>query len=89
MKSSEILYDTESTVKKGILFMQNAKEKMDLFGDRNGPSIIMRFDVYRNNHIDIIGMGDKIRLITEITKNNINYCKALMRIVTELRHLDG
>lgn len=89
MKSSEILYDTESTVKRGILFMQNAKEKMDLFGDSNGPSIVMEFDVYRNNYIDMIGRGGKIRLITEITKDNINYCKALMRIVTELRHLDG
>ena len=45
MKSSEILYDTESTVKKGTLFMQNAKEKMDLFGDSNGPSIVMEIEV--------------------------------------------
>jgi hypothetical protein len=89
MKSSEILYDTESTVKKGILFMQNAKEKMDLFGDSNGPSIVMEYDVYRNNYIDMISRGGKIRLITEITKDNMHYCKSLMRIVTELRHLDG
>jgi hypothetical protein len=86
---SEILYDTESTVKRGIHFMQNAKVKMDLFGDKNGPSIIMEYDVYRDNYIDMIDRGGKIRLITEITNDNINYCKALMRIVTELRHLDG
>lgn len=89
MKSSEILYDTESTVRRGISFIQNAKVKMDLFGDRNGPSIIMEFDVYRNNYIDMINRGGKIRLITEITKDNIDYCKSLMGIVTELRHLDG
>jgi two-component system, OmpR family, sensor histidine kinase VicK len=88
MKSSEILYDIENTVKRGISFIQNA-EKMDLFGDRNGPSIIMEFDVYKNNYIDMINRGGKIRLITEITKDNINYCKELMKIVTELRHLDG
>lgn len=69
--------------------MQNAKVKMDLFGDKNGPSIIMEYDVYRDNYIDMIDRGGKIRLITEITNDNINYCKALMRIVTELRHLDG
>lgn len=88
-KGSEILYDTESTVKRGIHFMQNTKVKMDLFGDKNGPSIIMEYDVYRDNYIDMIDRGGKIRLITEITNDNINYCKALMRIVTELRHLDG
>ena len=69
--------------------MQNAKVKMDLFGDKNGPSIIMEYDVYRDNYIDMIDRGGKIRLITEITNDNINYCKALKRIVTELRHLDG
>lgn len=89
IKGSEILYDTESTVKRGIYFMRNAKVKMDLFGDKNGPSIIMEYDVYRDNYIDMINRGGKIRLITEITNDNIDYCKALMRIVTELRHLDG
>lgn len=89
IKGSEILYDTESTVKRGIHFMRNAIVKMDLFGDKNGPSIIMEYDVYRDNYIDMINRGGKIRLITEITNDNIDYCKALMRIVTELRHLDG
>jgi len=69
--------------------MQNAKEKMDLFGDKNGPSIIMEFDAYRNNYIDLIDRGGKIRLITEITHDNLQHCKALMKIVSELRHLDG
>ncbi|MFL6486812.1 MAG: ATP-binding protein, partial [Nitrososphaera sp.] len=31
----------------------------------------------------------KIRAFTEITKENIQYCKELMKIVDELRHLDG
>ena len=33
--------------------------------------------------------GVKIRFITEITKDNIHYCKELINIVTEMRHLDG
>jgi two-component system sensor histidine kinase VicK len=88
-KGSEILYGIEPTVERGIRFIQNAKENMDLSGDKNGPSIIMEFEVYRNNYVDLINRGGKIRLITEITKDNIQYCKALMKIVTELRHLDG
>jgi len=31
----------------------------------------------------------RIRYITEITKNNLGYCKELISIVDELRHLDG
>jgi hypothetical protein len=33
--------------------------------------------------------GVKLRYITEITEENISYCKELMKYVVELRHLDG
>ena len=62
---------------------------MDLFGDKNGPSIVMEFDVYKNNYLEVKKRGGKIRFITEITKENIQYCKELMKIVDEFRHLDG
>lgn len=45
-------------------------------------------DVYKNNYIDLKRRGSKIRLITGITKENINYGNELMKIVDELRHLD-
>jgi hypothetical protein len=68
--------------------MQNAKKWMDLFGDKNGPSIIIEFST-----IKIIILqpkrGAKVRPITEITKDNIHYCKELMNIVDEFRHLEG
>ena len=70
--------------------MQNARERMDLFGEKNGPSIIIEFpDIYKNNYIAAKMRGVKIRLITEITKDNIHYCKELINIVSELRNLDG
>ena len=88
-EKSELIYGTESAVQRGVQFMQNVKKGMDLFGDKNGPSIIVEFDVYKNNYIDVKRRGGRIRLITEITKDNIPYCKELMKIVDELRHLDG
>jgi two-component system, OmpR family, sensor histidine kinase VicK len=88
-ETSELLYGTESAVQRGVQFLQNVKKRMDLFGDKNGPSIIMEFEVYKNNYVDVKRRGGRIRLITEITKDNIHYCKELMKIVDELRHLDG
>ena len=68
--------------------MRNAKKRMDLFGDKNGPSIIIEFpDIYKNNYIEAKRRCAKIRFITEITKDNINYSKELMKIVDEFRHL--
>jgi hypothetical protein len=55
--------------------MKNVKTRMDLYGEKNGPSIIMEFDVYKNNYIDITRRGDEIRFITEIRRDNLHYCK--------------
>jgi two-component system, OmpR family, sensor histidine kinase VicK len=89
-EKTEVLYGVENAVRAGVQFMQNARKWMDLFGDKNGPSIIIEFaDVYKNNYIGAKRRGAKIRFITEITKDNIHYCKELMEIVDELRHLEG
>ena len=89
-EKTEVLYGIENTVTRGIQFMQNAKKSMDLFGDKNGPSIIIDFPhIYKDNYIEAKRRGAKIRFITEITKDNISYCKELMAIVDEFRHLEG
>ena len=88
-ENTELLFGVEDAVAKGDKFMKNVKVGMDLFGEKNGPSIIMEFDVYRNNYIEVIKRGGKIRFITEITKENLHYCKELRKIVTEMRHLEG
>ena len=88
-ENTELLFGVEDAVARGDKFMKNVKVGMDLFGEKNGPSIIMEFDVYRNNYIEVIKRGGKIRFITEITKENLHYCKELRKIVTEMRHLEG
>jgi len=37
-EKTEVLYDVENAVSRGVQFMQNARKCMDLFGDKNGPS---------------------------------------------------
>jgi signal transduction histidine kinase len=88
-KTSEILYGADKAVGRGVQFMRNVREKMDIFFDHKAPSIVIDLEEYRNGYIDIRGRGSKIRAFTEITKENIQYCKELMKIVDELRHLDG
>jgi two-component system sensor histidine kinase VicK len=88
-EKTELLYGVEAAVRRGVQFMKNVKTRMDLYGEKNGPSIIMEFDVYKDNYIDVIRRGGKIRFITEITRDNLHYCKELRKIVTEMRHLEG
>jgi signal transduction histidine kinase len=69
--------------------MSNVKQKMDIFFDHRAPSIVTDIAEYRNGYIDIRTRGGKIRCFTEITKDNVHHCKELMKLVDELRHLDG
>src|SRR5215217_6495535 len=69
--------------------MSNVKERMDICFDHSAPSIVVEIKEYRNGYIDIRRRGGKIRAFTEITKDNIAHCKELIKLVDELRHLDG
>ncbi|HSN95718.1 MAG TPA: HAMP domain-containing sensor histidine kinase [Nitrososphaeraceae archaeon] len=89
MNKSEILYGVENAVGRGVYFMSNVKQKMDIFFDHHAPSIVVEVREYRDGYIDIRKRGGKIRTFTEITKDNVKHCKELIKIVDELRHLDG
>jgi signal transduction histidine kinase len=86
---SEILYGSENAVERGTAFMKNTKMKMDITFDHKAPSIVVNISDYYNGYKDILARGGKIRCITEITPENIDYCKKLLGLVSELRHLDG
>lgn len=88
-RKTEVLYGNENALKRGVQFMQNVKERMDISFDSRAPSIVIEVEAYKNGYIDIRRRRAKIRALTEITKDNINYCKELMKIVDEFRHLDG
>ncbi|TVP39998.1 sensor histidine kinase [Candidatus Nitrosocosmicus arcticus] len=86
---SEILYGSENAIDRGIRFMQNTKIKMDITFDHKAPSIVVKLPAYCNGYKDILARGGKIRCITEVTPENIPYCKELLNLVSGLRHLDG
>jgi two-component system, OmpR family, sensor histidine kinase VicK len=84
--TTEVLYGAEKAVGRGVEFMANARKTMDLSYDSRGPSIVIEIAQYRNGYIDVKNRGGKVRVITDITKENLRYCKQLMELV-ELRHL--
>jgi len=88
-KRSEILYGVDNAVGRGVYFMSNVKKRMDIYFDHRAPSIVVEVPEYRNGYIDIRKRGGKIRAFTEITKDNVNHCKELIKLVDELRHLSG
>ena len=69
------------------LFSDNTKESQDVVVDASVPEIIV--SQFMNVLIDnVTKRGIKVRLITEITRNNIEFCKLLLEYV-DLRHIKG
>lgn len=88
-KNTQILYGAENAVGKGVEFMKNTRTKMDITFDDRAPSIVIKIPQYYNGYRDILSRGGKIRCITIITRDNLEYCEELIKIVSELRHLDS
>ena len=86
---TEILDGTENVMRRAVSFMSNVKEKMDIFFDYRAPSTVVGVKEYRRGYIELKKRGVKIRVLTEITKENVKDCKELIKLVSELRHLDG
>jgi signal transduction histidine kinase len=61
---------------------------MDVCADYTWPSVAMGINVFRNALIDTKKRGIRSRYITTITKDNLSFCKEVMKI-GELRHLSG
>ena len=84
INKSEILYGVENAVGRGVYFMSNVKQRMDILFDYKAPSIVVDIAEYRNGYIDIRKRGGKIRAFTEITKDNVSDCKEMTKLVDEL-----
>jgi two-component system sensor histidine kinase VicK len=87
-EKTEVLHGLENTTKAILEFLSNAQSSLYVFADSSWPSVAMGVDVYRNALSDLFVRGVKLRVVTEITKDNLSYCKEVMKI-GELRHLDG
>ena len=84
---TEVWHGDKEIFKKLLEELAGVKIRYDSIVDQNGPSIIFNNEFVIQAYIDIINRGCKIRLITEISANNISYCKRLSKLL-ELRHFD-
>jgi hypothetical protein len=86
-EKTEVLYGFEKTTETIMKFLNSAEVSMNICADYTGPSVAMGVEVFRKGLYELKTRNVQSRFITEITKDNIKYCKELMQI-TELRHLD-
>jgi two-component system sensor histidine kinase VicK len=85
---TEVWRDESIVISKSLEVLKNLKKKYDFCIDWKGPSIIMSIDFIHKAYLDIVARGGKLRLITEITPDNISYCKQITSFC-KVRHLDN
>jgi two-component system sensor histidine kinase VicK len=83
-----VLRGEERTTTALLEFAANTKTRIDVCADWLAPSVSVGVPELKNAMIDMVTRGVKYRYITEITKDNLVYCKELAKYI-ELRHLDG
>src|SRR5207245_11026609 len=61
----------------------------DTYRNYTRPPLAVVLGPIKKAFLDAKNRGVHMRYLTEITKDNLSYCKELMSRVDELRHLDG
>ena len=88
IERTEVFYGSEDAMKILLQAMRNVKKEAVTCSDAQSAGFSMTIEPVRQGFIDFKKRGLKIRSITEITKENLEYCKQLEGYV-QLRHLDG
>ncbi|MFY9965118.1 MAG: histidine kinase dimerization/phospho-acceptor domain-containing protein, partial [Nitrososphaeraceae archaeon] len=87
-EKTEVLYGFNKTTEVIMKFLNSSEVSMNICADYTWPSVAMGVEVFRKGLYELKTRSVQSRFITDITKDNIEYCKELMQI-SELRHLDG
>lgn len=89
-ETTTIVYGEEKVIGQALQFASRARTEISACLDRSRPLLLAReIPSLRKAFMDSKKRGVRLDYITEITNENVSYCKMLMGIITELRHLDG
>lgn len=89
-QKTSIYYKPYNVINTVIEFIDKSSSKIDACVDYTRPSLIVEIAALKKAFVDAKDRGIKLRYVTEITGDNISYCKELINTINiELRHVDG
>ena len=83
----KIIRGAEDTIKAAVLFFTSAST-VNVYADAVAPSLTIGVRRIKECYEELKRRKAKVKWITEITKDNLTYCRELTQYA-ELRHLDG
>ena len=89
-ESTEIIYDLKNVTARLLLDINKTVEKIDIYTDTIGLTLLLTTEPLKNALIEVgKNKNIKLRVITEIIKNDIGYSQELNSIACEVRYLEG
>jgi two-component system, OmpR family, sensor histidine kinase VicK len=86
---TKVLEGDQNVINTILQFVSNTKVRIDACIDYSRPSLAIEVEELKKAFLDAKSRGVKLRYVTEITEDNVGYCKDLIKIVDELRHIEG
>jgi signal transduction histidine kinase len=86
---TRVFYGVETVISTVIQFLNQTNNVVYACVDQTRPILTLDILVLKKAFEDAKNRGVKLLYITEITKDNLPYCKQLMKMTHEFRHLDG
>ena len=86
-EKTEVFHGEENAMKILLQTMSNVQKEALVCADANSAAFSMGVEPIKNGYSDFKRRGVRIRFITEITLENIQYVKQLMNYA-EVRHMD-
>ena len=87
--NTRVFTGVETVINTIIEFLDQTNNEVYICVDQTRPILTLDTEKLKEAFIRAKKRGVKLRYITEITEDNLTYCKQLLTMVDELRHLDG
>lgn len=85
---TEVLQGSEKVMNIVSQFLSRANS-INSYGDYKAPSLVFEIEEYKKLMNSLREKAIKFKYVTDITKDNVEYCKEMMKFADEVRHLDG
>ena len=86
--NAEVIRGGEATNKRIVRTILDAKQHYDVMVSSSGPPFVMRSEDIREAMRETSKRGVHIRYLTDITRENLEYCKGIAAMA-EVRHIEG
>jgi two-component system, OmpR family, sensor histidine kinase VicK len=84
----QIIYGAEEASSAALYCISSANETIDLYAEGIGVYTMFHYPETLKRHKEALSRGIRIRVITEITKDNLPSVKEGLQYVSDVRHMD-